>query len=311
MTEPTNYRVSSGADLNTIFAPLYLDETTTNLVNIYNTNPNNSPTINSSNGYSYVVLEDTTQEYLIIFNTTITTADDLNFIVVGGGSGGRNGSGTRESGGGGGGGFCRFRFNNSSMSHFIATIGEGSVPNLEAPQSGGTTTVNFYPSNIKFIHSTGGVAGERDQPDTNPKRAASGYVLTDSFIGNYGTVTSLANSQGGIGTSTSTSGNTENNGLPSSSPTPQNIVTSPWGETLRFCGGGGGTYAPNGGHCSGARGGNGTGGLSGVTNSTGSTGENGLTWGAGGGAGGCISGAGQTGGSGRNGCVYIYWKNRA
>lgn len=301
MTAPiTNYNVSSGKDLNTIFAPLYLFTNNNDLIIV--TQQKTTITPLTSGSYKYIELNDINSNYTITINTNITPQDELTIFLVGGGASGRNGYGGRSSGGGAGGGAGVFKFDNQNVSmgtQFTASI--GATTPIDSTTTAGSTSVNFSPTNTYLVQATGGGAGQ--QGDTSV-RAVSGNCLTNLDYAYFGTLELIfLDNSGGIGPLPSA-----NNGAPA--PTAGNRYDAPWAELI-FSGGGGGTQASNGGNCTPALGGNGIGGLGGTKDAApGAPGGPGLVIGSGGGAGGCSGGIGQAGGSGKNGAMYIWWKIR-
>ena len=301
MTAPiTKYNVSSGKDLNTIFAPLYLNTNNNDLIIVTQQRTTIDPV--TSGSYKYIFLDTINTNYMITINANITPQDELTMFLIGGGASGRNGYGGRASGGGAGGGAGVFIFNNENVpigTQFTASIGATTA--INSTTTAGSTSVNFFPTNTYLVQATGGGAGQ--QSSGNRTRAVSGNCLTNLDYAYFGTLDKIfANSSGGIGPFPS-----DNDGSPASAS--DNRYPVPWGELI-FSGGGGGTQSENGGNCSMGYGGTGAGGFGGTQGNAGGSGGPGLVIGSGGGAGGTIGGDGQLGGSGQNGAMYIWWKIR-
>lgn len=329
MAQPTGILTTAsdygGADLNTIFAPLYLDGTK-NLVNIvyFDTDSTRISLPSTQSGdYSYFLIDNPNASnitYYITTNTNISTSDMFSIICVGGGGSGCNGSGTRISGGGGGGGILFVSFDKSPLlagTQFFSTIG---AKGLAASTTAGTnTTLTNLLTNIVFMQSTGGGVGNVQPPDGSNKGGASGTTTigTPAIPASYyGTISSGTGNTGGNNSGITPDGNPKSLSTPNTItlpfliPVPYNNVST---NTLLLSGGGGGNYFASGQSVRGARGGKGLGGNQGSSSPQYgfNYGEPGLTWGAGGGAGGGLSGTGYSGGNGYSGCLIIYWKTRA
>ncbi len=198
MTAPiTNYNVSSGKDLNTIFSPLYLNTNNNDLIIVTQQGTPITPV--TDNPYKYFFLDTINTNYMITLNSDITPQDELTMILVGGGASGRNGFGGRASGGGAGGGGGVFKFNNKNVSmgtQFTASIGATTA--INSTTTAGSTSVNFFLTNTYLVQATGGGPGQ--QSTDNTTRAVSGNCLTNLDYAYFGTLVPIfADSSGGIG----------------------------------------------------------------------------------------------------------------
>ena len=299
----TNF-LSNNKDLSTLFSPFVYFDRTTDFVKIFNITGiiNTSFPITTSGAYSYVIITSTTNAtFHVYLNTIITDADDFNIIVVGGGGKGGNGSTAGAGAGGGAGGVCRLSNINLFYLYNTPLVVQIGLPVTTTPSTTNQTTIKYSYTGFTntLITSSGGTIGSTNTLSTNAVASGSSTPALSQF----GTI--IDYNAGGDG------GGFGKNGGDSMTSTisTQLIGTS----ALLFGGGGaGGTSLSDTGD-GGGKGGNGSGGNHSDTWIN-INGQNGQTYGAGGGGGGYIiytsQGTVSYGGTGKEGCVCIYWKKR-